>query len=463
MTRRPKGRVWTPKELEAIPATWEGDRLHDGEGLFGEVKVLPDGSISIPFKYSFRINKQKTSLYHCGTYPKDDLKKIREERNKARIFNSQGIDPRLQKKADRIESKNKLEQILEEERKKREEELVQNKTLNHLYDAWTQNGLKSRNDNGEALKKTLAKHILPYIGAILLKDLSEKNLIDVYLRIIEEKKFRTAIVVASGIRQMFQWASIRKPWKLIIEEDPSLLVAIDDFIPEDYQDQRERVLSKEEITNLKEIFKKINLDYKNNNSTQGLKTETQIAMWIMLSSICRIGELLKAEWKHIDIEKKTWFIPKENVKGRKRKKHDLVVYLSGFTFKKLMQLHKISGESKWLFPAENNLGALNEKTMSKQIGDRQIKFKNLTKKLSHRVGNNLLVLGDEKWTPHDLRRTGGTMMQMLSVSEDIINRCQNHIVFENKISSVYLKHKYEDDKKDAWKKLGLELDKLLKN
>ena len=262
---------------------------------------------------------------------------------------------------------------------------------------------------------------------------------------------------------MFKWASIRKPWKHIIDEDPSLLATIDDYIPEEYEDERDRILSPKEIKNLNEIFNRINLDYKKNKSTQGLKTETQIAMWIILSTICRIGELLKAEWIHIDMEKKTWFIPKENVKGKKKKKHDLLVYLSGFAFKQIMDLHKITGHSKWLFPAENNLSALDEKTMSKQIGDRQIKFKKLTKKLSHRVGNNLLVLGNEKWTPHDLRRTGATMMQMLYVSEDIINRCQNHIVFENKISSIYLKHKYEDDKKDAWKKLGIELDKIIKS
>jgi integrase len=146
---------------------------------------------------------------------------------------------------------------------------------------------------------------------------------------------------------------------------------------------------------LNEIFKEMNLNYKKRNHTEGLKTETQIAMWIILSTICRIGELLKAEWIHIDFERKTWFIPKENVKGRKEKNMILVVNLSGFAFKKIMQLHKITGQSRWLFPAENNLGALDEKTMSKQIGDRQVKFKKLTKKLSHRVGNNLLVLGDE--------------------------------------------------------------------
>ena len=465
MTRFPKGKAWTPKELDAIPSSWKDDRLHDGGGLFGVVKILSNGSVTIPFKYSFRISKdKKTSFYHCGTYPKDDLKMIRAERDKAKTYTSQGIDPRLQKKADRIESKNKLEQILEEERKKREQENVQNKTFTNLYEEWVSDSLQDkRKDEGSSVKQTLTKHALPYIGEILLKDVSEKHLINLYKRIIEEKKFRTAIVVASSIRQMFKWASIRNPWKHIIDEDPSLLVTIDDYIPEEYQDQRERVLSHEEIKSLNEIFKEMNLNYKEKNNTEGLKIETQIAMGIILSTICRIGELLKAEWAHIDLERKTWFIPKENVKGKKRKKHDLIVNLSGFAFKKIMQLQKITGQSRWLFPAENNLGALDEKTMTRQIGDRQVKFKKLTKKLSNRVGNNLLVLGDEKWTPHDLRRTGATMMQMLSVSEDIINRCQNHIVFENKISGVYLKHKYEDDKKDAWKKLGVELDKIIKN
>jgi len=54
--------------------------------------------------------------------------------------------------------------------------------------------------------------------------------------------------------------------------------------------------------------------------------------------------------------------------------------------------------------------------VSKQVDDRQAQFKN-RKALSRRRKDNILVLADGQngdWTPHDLRRTGATMMQRQS-------------------------------------------------
>lgn len=64
------------------------------------------------------------------------------------------------------------------------------------------------------------------------------------------------------------------------------------------------------------------------------------------------------------------------------------------------------------------------------MADRQARFKN-RKVLSRRRHDDTLVLdygqnGD--WTPHDLRRTGATMMQALGISLDVIDRCQNHVL-----------------------------------
>ena len=70
------------------------------------------------------------------------------------------------------------------------------------------------------------------------------------------------------------------------------------------------------------------------------------------------------------------------------------------------------------------------KSVSKQVGDRQVRFKE-GKALKNRRQDNTLVLAkgkNEEWTPHDLRRTASTMMQALGVHPDVIDRCQNHII-----------------------------------
>jgi MFS family permease len=75
-----------------------------------------------------------------------------------------------------------------------------------------------------------------------------------------------------------------------------------------------------------------------------------------------------------------------------------------------------------------------------------------------------LVLADGQngdWTPHDLRRTGATMMQALGVSLDVIDRCQNHVLAGSRVRRHYLHHDYAEEKKSAWNLLGDRLSAVL--
>ena len=103
------------------------------------------------------------------------------------------------------------------------------------------------------------------------------------------------------------------------------------------------------------------------------------------------------------------------------------------------------------------------KSVSKQVGDRQMRFKN-RKPLAHRRNDGSLVLAGGKngeWTPHDLRRTAATMMQSLRVSPDVIGRCQNHVLPGSKVRRHYLHHDYAEEKLDAWRLLGERIDAIL--
>ena len=54
-------------------------------------------------------------------------------------------------------------------------------------------------------------------------------------------------------------------------------------------------------------------------------------------------------------------------------------------------------------------------------------------------------LGADRATPHDLRRTHGTMITGLGFGRDAMNRIQNHK--EGGIASVYDRHQYSDENK----------------
>lgn len=461
MTRYPKGKKgskWTIKELDSVGAQWRGDTLSDGDGLSGEVRVN-SGKVSIVFRYAFKW-QGKVCWHYCGTYPAMDLVRIREERDKARSLVKAGIDPRANKVAAKIEAQAAVEEVIRAEEQKRNEAL----TFNDLFNTWTKDGV-SRSDGNKYITQSFGKHAIPILGDIELRYLSENHLRDVYRSIIAAGKTPTAVELSKDIGQMLRWAEKRKPWRaLLIDGNPAELVDIKLLLPHDYSKERKRLLSIEEIIKLKTIFESTTQGYadapKKYGTERPLKKETQIALWLCLGTLCRIGELLMTEWKHIDFEKKTWFIPAANTKGERGKKRDQLVYLSDFTHDLFKRLHALTGDSQWAFPARYKEGHVCEKSVSKQVGDRQVKFKSRTRKLKCRVENNSLVLGDEEWTPHDLRRTGATMMQKLKVSREVINLCQNHVI-GSKVDRVYLLDDYADDKRLAWIKLGDRLEAIL--
>lgn len=473
MTRYPKdgkGSKWTVKELDAITKDWKGDAINDGGGLTGEVRTGASDVVSIAFRYGFKLHGKKV-WHYCGTYPKDAISAIREVRDCARASIKIGVDPRVKKIADKIVEQNVIESIIAEDKQKiidASAERAKNLSFQDLYDCWIKDGV-ARSDKNKYIIRSFNKHALPFIGFIHLKDLTEHDLRALYRKIIAAGIVATAVELSKDIGQMLRWAEKRKPWRvLMIDGNSSELVEILKLVPADYTKERTRKLSIEEILKLKTIFESLEQTYaelpNKNFGERPIIKASQFALWICLGSLCRIGELLMTEWKHVDFKKRTWFIPAANTKGERGKKRDQLVYLSDFTLDKFMQLKVISGDGKWVFPASSASKHVNShvciKSVSKQVGDRQIEFKSRTKTLTNRVNNNTLVLGEEEWTPHDLRRTGATMMQQLKVHRDIINLCQNHVI-GTKVDRVYLLDEYADEKREAWCKLGDRLEAIL--
>lgn len=468
MTRYPKagkGGEWKVKELQAIPADWKGDTISDGGGLSGEVRVKANGSISIRFKYAFRWGG-KVAWHQCGTFPDFGIANIRAERDRARQKVAEGINPSDEKKADRIKKQAANEAVIAEA----ERQATENLTVADLFEEWIKDGVARQDGNAE-LMRSFGKNVLPTIGKKALRDLTEKDLLDV-LRTLRARGLNRAVVILNNdMGQMLRWAEKRKPWRgLMIDGNPADLVEVEKLLDHDYQEQRDRVLSPDEIRELRDIFERMEHEYgalpagQKYSGIRSLERKAQLAIWVCLSTLCRIGELLKAEWRHVDLTKGTWFLPAENTKGHRGKRQDHHIFLSSFALRQLKELHTFTGTTSYLFPATNNTGHVDLKSISKRVGDRQVQFKNRSKPLAGRRHDNTLVLSNGangEWTPHDLRRTGATMMQELGVNLDIIDRCQNHLLGGSKIRRHYLHHDYATEKAEAWQMLGRRIELIL--
>lgn len=463
MTRYPrsgKGRKWTILELKAIPASWRGDSLSDGDGLIGEVRVAGDGSVSVRFKYAFKW-AGKVCWHQCGTWPTVNMEAVRTERDEARGQVRAGINPSDQKKVDRIESQARLDAVIAEALRKKDECL----SFEAMFEAWMRDGVCRADGNAE-LRRTFEKDILPAVGTVEVRDLTDAHLRDALRTIGRGRgRARTAERMLVEMRQLFRWAEKRKPWRaLMIEGNPATLVDLKMVVPQDYAPTiRDRVLCADEIRELRDIFDAMQAEYAaapdRRTAVRPVLRETQIAMWLCLSTACRIGELLKARWENVDLAAGVWFVPQQDTKT----KVDWTVFLSDFALRQFKELHGLTKDSACCFPASNREGSVDGKTVSKQIGDRQMQFKN-RKPLQRRRNDNTLVLAQGRrgeWTPHDLRRTAATMMQMLGIQPDVIDRCQNHVMPGSKVRRHYMHYDFADEKREAWQRLGEKLDSIL--
>ena len=434
--------------------------IADGGGLF--LRVLPTGFKSWLLVYGVNGKRKKLTL---GSASDLTLAKARETAAHERARIAAGGDPRvalMEREAEQAAKRDAL--IAAEIQRKRDAS-----TLRDMFDAWLADGVQRADDNAE-LRRTFDKDILPRLGNMPVRAVTDAELRDALRKIGRSRgRGRTAERMLSETRQMYRWAIKRQPWKALLSEgNPAELVETKQVVPKGYEAVvRERILRPTEIRELRDIFTATQEQYdtaENRRSAhRPMQRATQLALWLCLGTACRIGELLMAKWEHVDLEAGSWFVPRENTKTRV----DWQVFLSDFALRQFKELHGLTGEgddkNEWCFPARHKEGHIDVKTVSKQVGDRQMRFKN-RKMLKNRRNDDSLVLSNGEigeWTPHDLRRTAATMMQALGVSLDVIDRCQNHVMPGSKVRRHYMHHDYAEEKRAAWRELGLHVDAIL--
>lgn len=467
MTRYPKsgrGRKWTVAELKAIGLPWRGDSLADSDGLVGTVRIADATAITVHWRYAFK-REGRVAWHYCGTWPLVSLEGIRATRDAAREALKRGADPNEKRQADRIVERERVREAIAADQRRRAEDA----TLEDMAREWLRTGVLRKDGNAE-LRRVFEKDLFPRVGSRAVRLTTEQDLRDALVAIVARGANRVAVKLWRDLRQMFAWAEKRQPWrKLLIDGNPAELVRIETIVPVDYDmsNVRERTLNALEIRELRDIFRRMDVDYAlaedKRSAVRPLQAESQLAIWIALGTLCRIGELLMAEWKHVDLEAATWFIPKENAKGARGKKQDQLVFLSAFSLRQFEALHALTGDTGWCFPSRDGSTHVDVKTVSKQIGDRQHRFKD-RKTLKGRRNDDSLVLArgaNGAWTPNDLRRTGATMMQALGITPEVVDRCQNHVLKGSRVRRHYLTHPYNVEKREAWNRLGSAIDDIL--
>lgn len=400
--------------------------LADGGGLY--LRVRPDGSRAWLFRYSFGGKRRKVGL---GGAEAVSLAAARQEAQWLRDIIAAGTDPqieRAQRKAD------------QETERKRIEAQAARLTVGQLFDRWERLELARRKDKGAEVRRCFEKDVLPTLGKVAAEDVTRAMIAGVLDEVAERGARIVARNLLGDLRQMYGFAIKRGS----VEHDPTSHLKRDDF---GRKVERARVLSESEVRELARLI-----------PDADLWDSSASAIWIMLSTCCRVGEIAAARIEHLNLDAGTWTIPAENSKNAKAH----TIYLSEFArchFVELKERAERLGRG-YLCPAKNKDGHVSPKSLAKQVGDRQ------------RVGlepmkgrtplTESLVLTRGKWTPHDLRRTGATMMGTLGVRPDVIEKCLNHVE-QNRLVRIYQRQELKEEQREAWRLLGERLDLLTRN
>jgi len=421
----------TVKELQALTERQNGKRISMGESLYGLVRAGQDGTISVHVVWRYKI-QGKVRQVAIGTWKESggkSFKEIREIKNRLATDRADGKDPITEKEADRL--KKQADQIEAKQTQiTRLQELAAKDariTVRGLFELWQRTDLRKRQDGGSEALRAFEADVFPLIGDLSAADVTKAHIQRIIDTMLTRGVKRMTERVFSDLRQLFGFAMDRDH----IETDPTARIKkhkIGGSV------ERDRVLSEAELI---ELFKRLPLS--------GLVESSQCALTIQLATIARIGEVLGARWEHVDFERRIWTLP-ETKNGKRH-----TVQLNDMALRQFETLRQHTGLTEWVFPASRLDGPVCPKTVTKQVADRQ---RGDGEPMSGRSKQtDSLALGGGQWRPHDLRRTGATLMAELGVLPEVIERCLNHTE-QTKVKRIYQRAQYEAPMRDAWKKLG---------
>ena len=299
-----------------------------------------------------------------------------------------------------------------------------NHTVDFLVAEFIERYLRPHRKRPEQAEHILRKNVLPEWHYRDARSIKPREVIALLDGIVSRGCRVLANRTASILGQLFKFGIHRG----IVDSSPVQLL----MAPGGKERPRQRVLSDQELTAF----------LANPKACTRFARLTHVIMLLLLTGQRR-GELVGAEWKHIDFNASTWFIPAENAKTAR----DTQVPLSAWALQEFEALRQDARNSKWVLPTVGRA----------QAGRRHIHPQQLTTSLIRCV-LRFRRAGIEKFTLHDLRRTCRTGLARLGVEPHIAERVLGHA--QGRIAATYDVHSYAEEKRLALERWATHLARL---
>ncbi|KAA8670324.1 tyrosine-type recombinase/integrase [Pantoea dispersa] len=357
--------------------------LSDGLGL--ALLINPDGSKGWRFRYRFN---GKAKLMSFGSYSLVSLAEAREKRDMARKQVVNGVDPLVERKAQKLAKQLSAENSFE---------VISREWHTNKADRWT---VAYRDE----IIKTFEQDVFPFIGNRPISEIKPLELLEVLRRIEKREALEKTRKVRQRCGEVFRYAIITGRAEYNPAPDLSIALAVP-------KQKNHPFLSAEELPYFVQDLEA----YAGSIIT---KKATKI---VMLTGV-RTQEVRFATWDEVDLEKGIWEIPTERMKMRRPH----VVPLSTQVIALFEQLKPITGHYPYIFIGRNNRRKLISKESVSQV---------------------IELLGyKERATGHGFRHTMSTILHEQGFDSAWIEMQRAH-VDKNKIRGIYNHANYYEDRK----------------
>jgi integrase len=400
----------TAAAVEGLPPRASKYEVTDPGSAGLKLRVSPTGTKSWFYRFYWEGARQRLAL---GLWPDVSLADAREMAVAARRMIKRGIDPRTAG-------------------------LVSSRPAPRPANVDLELGSTNPHSVASLAAEFMRLHVSPnrkrpdYVHAILHRDvlprwakrdartITPREVIELLDRIVARGSKVMANRTAGILGQMFRFGIHRS----LVETSPVQLL----YRPGGKEKSRRRVLSEEELRaftqNLREACRYSKM--------------THVLRFLLLT-LQRREELALASWDEFDFKKKAWSIPDEHSKNGRGH----VLPLSGRAVEELLELKKLSGESRYVLPRPDGRGPIDPKYITRSVAKLQSRFRKI---------------GIAHFTAHDLRRTGRTNLGRLGVSRHVAERVLNHT--PERIEGTYDVYEYFDEKREALERWSGYLDGL---
>jgi integrase len=341
-------------------------RLYDQRGLY--LEVSPNGGKWWRLKYRFVGKERRISL---GVYPETSLKEAREDCAEARELLKKGVDP---------SQRRKLEKLAQAEEIASSFESITREWFRQTSGLW---------DEGHSVRvmRRFERDIFPWIGARPIREITPPELLMVMRKIESRGAIDTAHRMLGSCGKVFRYAISTGR----LTTDPAR--DLRDALPPVEGGNFAAVTEPESLAGILRAM----------DGYQGTVT-VQCGLRLVPLVFVRPGELRKAEWKDVDLEKAEW----RYTVRKTRTPH--IVPLSRQAVEILRELHPLTGGGCYVFP-----GA---RTSKRPMSDNTILA------ALRRMG-----ISAEETSGHGFRATARTILdEVLGVRPDLIEHQLAHAV-----------------------------------